>query len=365
LALGTYPISFSYSGDTNFISATGSGSLGISGFQATGTMSVERSFHTATLLPSGKVLVAGGFNKSGASLATSEVYDPASRTFTSTANNMPNKAAGHTATLLSNGKVLVVGGGNSSSQVYDPSTNTWGPSGGSGARSYHTATVLNNGQVLIAGGSDNSGKALSSAVLYDPVAGSFTSTGNMTAAREFHTASLLPDGTVLIAGGRAASGSSYVYLNTAEIYNPVTGTFSAIANMTTARYGHIAVVYNGNILIAGGSNGGATALATAELFNPTTKTFTGTGSMAASQGRQNFTATVMTSGVLVAGGVGGATAFSSAETYQAGVFSPAGNMTAARSAHTATLLQDGTVLITGGLGSTGNSVATADLYKSQ
>ena len=87
-------------------------------------MGTARSFHTATLLPnSGKVLVVGGFDTTGAPLASAELYDPATRTFGPTGNNMPNKAAGHATILLPSGKVLIVGGGTSSVEIYDPSTN--------------------------------------------------------------------------------------------------------------------------------------------------------------------------------------------------------------------------------------------------
>ncbi len=136
-----------------------------------------RADHTATLLNSGKVLVAGGYDASGAPTATSEIYDPATGLFT-TAGNLPSKSTGHTATLLScacssDGKVLVVGGGNSSSQIFDPAARTWSSAGGLGSnRSYHTATALQSGKVFIVGGSDNSSKTIGSTLLFDPATGS-------------------------------------------------------------------------------------------------------------------------------------------------------------------------------------------------
>src|SRR5262249_34395831 len=150
-------------------------------FIATGSMGTPRSFHTATLLSNGKVLVVGGFDNKGAPLANTEIYDPVAKTFSATSNNMPNKAAGHTATLLLNGKVLVVGGGNSTSEIYDPASNSWSAAGGiGGQRTYHTATLLPTGKVLIAGGSDQSGRTTNSALLFDPATGNYTNTGNMT-----------------------------------------------------------------------------------------------------------------------------------------------------------------------------------------
>jgi hypothetical protein len=361
LAVGSYPISYTYPGDANFKAATGTGTLSVSGFVPTGSMGTARSFHTATLLASGKVLVAGGLNASGAPLASAEVYDPATGVFTPTANNMPNKASGHTATLLSNGKVILVGGGNSSSQLYDPATNSWSSSGGSGQRSNHAAVLLANGKVLITGGTDNSGKSTNTAQLYDPATGTFTSTGNMSTSRAFHTASLLPDGTVLIAGGRTIA-STTAYLSSAEIYNPATGTFAPTANnMSTARSTHTAVMYNSKILIAGGTRDGSTSLASAELYDFVTKLFTVTGSMG--QARQYFTTTVANAAVLAVGGLNGTTVLAGSETYQTSVFASAGAMTAARYAHTATLLSNGSVLITGGTGAGGAAIATAELYK--
>src|SRR5262249_8691432 len=152
----------------------------------------------------------------------------------SPAGQMPNKAAGHTATVLPNGKVLVVGGGNSSSEIYDPVSNTWTRGGGLGQRTYHKATLLppnaaGKQLVLIAGGTGNNGATTNSALLYDPSTGNATNTGNMQVPRDFHTATVLPNGKVLIAGGRTSNGSGYLYLSSAELYDPNTGMFTLIS----------------------------------------------------------------------------------------------------------------------------------------
>src|SRR5450631_1128079 len=139
-------------------------------------------------------------------------------------NNTGSLAAArrnHTATLLPNGKVLVAGGQNSSSllasaELYDPASGSWTATGNlTNARELHTATLLPNGKVLVAGG-QNSGSVLASAELYDPVSGTWTATGSLGAAREYHTATLLPNGKVLIAAG--LSGRSL--LASAELYDP-------------------------------------------------------------------------------------------------------------------------------------------------
>src|SRR5947207_2587048 len=111
----------------------------------------------------------------------------------------------HTATLLPNGKVLVAGGYNNSyltsAELYDPASGSWSATGSlTTARYAHTATLLPNGKVLVAGGYNNSGY-LTSAELYDPASGSWSATGSLNTARYFHTAALLPNGKVLVAGG--------------------------------------------------------------------------------------------------------------------------------------------------------------------
>ena len=161
-------------------------------FTATGSLTVARRGHTATLLGSGKVLIAGG-NGSANGLASAELYDPASGTFSPT-GSMTVARWSHTATLLNNGKVLIAGG-----EFYN--------SGGSVA-------------------------SLASAELYDPTAGTFTAASDMTLARTDHTATLLPSGMVLVAGGDGGNGENAVA--SAELYDPTAGTFSATGNMTMA-----------------------------------------------------------------------------------------------------------------------------------
>ena len=284
--------------------------------------------HTATLLQNGNVLLAGGFENSvweyggSASWNGASLYDSTTGKFNATGNLIASRG-GHTATLLTNGKVLIAGGadtdptgtGLASAELYDPSTGTFTQTGSMAvARFLHTATQLQNGTVLIVGGAlTSTSNPVATAEIYDPATGVFTMTGAMATAREQHTATLLPDGRVLIVGGGspASGGSGFQVTATAEIYDPSTGSFSATGSTIEARVSHTATLLpNGTVLVAGGGAQNATA----EIYDPATGSFTTTGGMEI--GRSGHTATLLTNGsVLVAGG-GLFVGLASAELYQ-------------------------------------------------
>jgi len=185
-------------------------------------MTVARWGHTAALLSNGRVLIAGGGGTGNAVLASTELYDPGAGTF-GAAGDMAAARAWHTSILLADGKVLIAGGGYSSAELYDPVAGTFTATGSmSVARTVPTATLLANGKVLVAGGYypldvmySRETETLASAELFDPLAGTFTATGSMTVPRHDHTATLLLDGTVLIAGGGGVSDDP---LTSAEQY---------------------------------------------------------------------------------------------------------------------------------------------------
>jgi galactose oxidase-like protein/Kelch motif protein len=344
---------------------------------ATGSMIEVRFDHTATSLRDGTVLVAGGFAFIGDSpdsvRASAELYDPGSGSWTAT-GDMLGGHGGHTATLLPDGRVLVAGGGFvslTSAELYDPSNGTWTTAEGMiGGHGGHIATLLPDGRVLVAGGNGSLG-LLASAELYDPGSGSWTATGSMIEARADPTITVLRDGTVLVAGGYTIDSSGkFAVLASAELYDPGSGTWTSSGSMAEPHYvGTATLLPDGTVLVAGGytidSSGNATVLASAELFDPGSGTWTATGNM--NGGRAENTATLLPDGmVLVVGGnsgSGGSAILASAELYDPsnGTWTVTGNMAGERNGHTATLLPDGTVLVAGGL-SSNDPLASAELY---
>jgi hypothetical protein len=226
-------------------------------FTFTGSMATPRFLHTATLLSSGQVLVAGGEDNTGNATATAELYGPGTGTFSAAASNLNDARFSHTATLFSDGSVLfmalVLRVGLSSAEIYDPSAGTLSTTAGTmtTARSQHTDTLLSDGTVLIAGGVDASGNALDTAEIYNPATKTFTATtGNMTIPRFQHTATILDGGTVLLTGGVDATG---VTTATAEIYDPSPGKFTPTASMSDSRAQYSAIPIGlGAVLVAGG-----------------------------------------------------------------------------------------------------------------
>lgn len=327
----------------------------------TGSINTARIYDTATLLPNGQALVAGGANSSDNYISSAELYNPASGTWSLTGSLNFDRAY-HTATLLPNGQVLAAGGFGfvdgspaiaipSSAELYNPATGTWSVTGMLNvARYWHTATLLSNGQVLVAGGFGISGDVLSSAELYDPAAGTWSVTGSLNFARVWSTMTLLPNGQVLVAGGAGP-------LSSAELYNPATGTWSITGSLNVAREGDTATLLtNGQVLVAGGGGASDNALTSAELYNPVTGTWSVTGSL----NFDNDTATLLTNGqVLVTAGGG-----TSAELYNpaTGTWSLTASLNVARDNDTATLLSNGQVLVASGVGSSDNFLSSAELY---
>lgn len=254
---GQDPISFLFSAELYDTS------LGV--FKETGSFVPSQGAHRlegptiATLLKNGKVLFAPFYMEDG----TAQLYNPTTGRFDLT-GSFSERRVGPSATLLPNGAVLFAGGRNNlaknlaSAELYDPTTGTFKFTGSlSKARIGHTSTLLQNGKVLVAGGRSKE-SPIASAELYDPSTRQFTSTGDLLIARAGHTATLLRNGKVLIAGGRGDDGDLVVRL---ELYDPSTGNFRSAGRFIDVRQDFSAtLLQNGKVLFVGGG--------TAELYDP-------------------------------------------------------------------------------------------------
>jgi len=337
------------------------------GFTSSGDMTMPRAGHAATLLISGEVLITGGANRKAD--ATAELYTPGNPgSFSPTRGNMTEPRIGHAAVLLklatpavrNYGKVLIVstsevGSSDTTAELYDPASGTFTRTGSlNHARTGPTATLLNTGKVLIVGGNTTPGDQ--TAELYDPVKETFSDTASTIVGRTGHSATLLSDGTVLITGGGGTS--------IAELYDPKFGTFTetkgSFNELLTGNTATLLGTADGTLIGYGliVDDGGR-----GYLYDPApnAQSFEPVGSAPIRQGYLNHTASLRGDGtVLVAGGWTarfvlhcGLISFSEDGAYlfapESEGFTPTGGLIQPRESHTATVLQDGTILIAGGV----------------
>jgi large repetitive protein len=221
--------------------------------------------------------------------------------------------------------------------------------------------------VLVIGGADENFNFLDSAEIYDPRTGTWSFTGPMNEPRfEDFTAVLLPGRKVLIAGG---FGPNFVSLSSAEIYDEATNTWTPTGSMNVAR-GEFAtvVLHDGRVLAVGGVATDETPIASAEIYDPATSSWTLTGSM--STARNDLAVVILHGGRVLAagGGMGDETLprHASAEIFDphTGQWTPTGAMTAPRSEveYASVLLPDGRVLVPGGHTAFQTPVSSSDLY---
>jgi hypothetical protein len=347
--------------------AGGSATASFGTLHAVSPMLEPRSGHSATLLPNGIVLIAGGMRRNQDFYSSAELYDPATGKFTET-GSMAVATVGNAAVLLKSGKVLVVGGwvrGSTTdlAEIYDPATGTFGDAGHMTVkRARPEVSLLTNGDVLITGGEDHdSPGGMATAELYLAANGRFEAIAPMHYGRIAHTATVLNDGRVLIAGG---AGEKDGIIATAEVYDPSTRTFSVSGKLLTPRVKQCAgLLPDGRVLLAGGSNafGWNGQLASAEIFDPKTGAFSAAASLSDARFKLPDEAAALPGGrLLFAGG---------SKTLE--VYDPASGkflvvndqLPDARHYMSETRLADGSVLLAGGYPNNDQATGAAWVYR--
>jgi hypothetical protein len=331
------------------------------------TMTTARARHTATLLPNGTVLIAGGVGDGFQPLASTELYDPSTGRF-SPAGDMTTPRSGHTAVLLANGKVLIAGGAQTqsavisgqaangaSAELYDPSTGSFTATGSMHSGGGAVSTLLPDGRVLIA-------KDVN-AEIYDPASATFALAAVYADPNPglVDTATLLLDGRVLVTGCAAQCNAG-----TAELYDPHAGRFSLTGSnppFATGGPTPATLLMDGKVLLVQSNDSAFPD--DAEVYDPAAGTFTHIGFT--SQIHEFSAAARLPDGtVLIAGGqVPGGDGNAYVEIYApaSGTFALAASLTVGRHSHTATLLPDGTVLIAGGWSVWPSPTASAEIYQ--
>jgi Ca2+-binding RTX toxin-like protein len=364
-------------------------------------MANARQDHTATRLLDGRVLVAGG------DLPDTEIYDPVARVWRPT-GVLNTARVGATATLLPDGRVLLAGGTGQigtdpvtgdpingpldTAELYDPATGTWSLTANtmSTPRNQHTATALANGKVLVVGGIGVANALLGATDLFDPATNAWSSCsppatpsadcpGPLNVPRRVHTATALRDGRVLVAAGKGANPPSpiQISLTSTELYDPATGTWSTCDDATAtatcpgplaiARFGPTSVTLNsGRALVIAGQAFDGTRIASVEEYDPTTGHWGPTGFLGAR--RTTHQTTLLADGkVLVAGGFGPdaqGTLVPQGEVYDPATrrWAFTAPMIVPRQSPTMTLLADGRVLVTGGRDAGGSAIRQSELF---
>ena len=260
------------------------------GVDTTGSLTGGRTGHTAAVLPGNRVLAAGGLNAAGAPTASAEIYQQSTGTW-APASSLVTARAGQTATVLAGGAILLTGGYDAagalaSCEIYAAQPTQWLDTASMiGGRSQHTSTLLPSGKVLVTGGFGRGQTIVGSAEMYDPLGDSWMTAGPFS-PRAGHSATLLGDGRVMLTGGYTDTpGTNFTAATT--LFDPNMGAWMGSGSLQTSRAFHAAVLLpGGKVLVAGGYRPpNYTPLASAELFDPGTGTWSAAASMAKTRHR--------------------------------------------------------------------------------
>ncbi len=352
----------------------------VNSWATSANMSTARRDHASVLLPNGKIIAGGGIDQSSGQLSSTEIYDPQTGTWSAGAT-MVNHHAGFAMFTLSSGKVIAFAGynaGSNKTDIYDPAANTWTAPTSANlvlAHSEYAVTALNDGKIMLVGGQDGNSTAMrTTSELFDPATQTWTNTtGGLTTGRQYFSVTKTNDGKVYAIGGctNASTCSGANIVNTIEVYNPSTSTWSSVsATLGTARFRHNATLLpNGKILINGGQNSSGTNLSSSEIFDPNSLTITTAATAPFSSSRGNnplpYSATLSNGKVFLTRGIA-----SNSTATQTMLYDPTSDTWASTTGglskgyYAASIIgmKNGKVLIMGGSDSSTNYYSSSELY---
>jgi len=342
--------------------------LGI--WRAAAPMHERREYAAGIRLPDGRILAISGHPLAGKSIASAELYDPATGKWNDTGSLRHARNGANEATLLRDGRVLLAGGHNNAevvraAELFDPATGMWSDAGNLSVARDPTSVLLGDGRVLVSGGIDwytETGKVYSVAEIFDPATDQWTATGELRTARFGHRAVLLDDGRVFVVGG---FGSPVALLAGPEIYDPSAGSWQAAEAIPQPRYGFgLVKLSDGRVLVAGGFTGSPTQrvyLNGAVIYDPATGHWSETQPMQVK--RVGFSTTLLADGrvLVLGGGSESGNELKSAELFDpgTGTWHAVAAMSTPRRNHRAALLPDGSVLVIGGSNTFGHKYLTS------
>jgi hypothetical protein len=294
-------------------------------FSQVGNLTTLREYPGAARLPDGRVLVAGGYDSNtGDSLNTAEIFDPKTSTFSASGvGTMADIRYAPAVAALPDGRVLVAGGWDSNTtsdlataEVFNPSSGTFSPVGSMTIpREEAGAAILPDGRVMvIAGVSD--GDTLDTTEIFDPKTNSFTPGPTFPYLTYGPAAAVISGGQILVAGGY--NGDTSEYLDNAVVFNPASNSFSTVSSLPSHIWGAAgASMPQGRALVAGGYDpdlNGGDEVASAQIFDPATNAFSSTGIGNLVHAREEAAGVELNDGrVLVAGGWADSEALNTAE----------------------------------------------------
>ena len=210
---------------------------------ARGNIEQDNLSQSAVELQDGRVLACNGSNGFAFEYTTCEIYDPVANTWTLTGSMLGTETGIHQMALLGSGKVLTVSTADGQSAfLFDPNSGVWNATNSQASPQFGgQLLLLADGRVLDCGGTLAADHVtpVNTAQIYDPTSGTWSATGPMGTSRQGHIAVRLGDGKVLVAGGETTDST---ILSSAEIFDPIVGTWSSTTSMTQARAGASALL---------------------------------------------------------------------------------------------------------------------------